>query len=99
MDELAQLRMRQPRRAAADRQHKLDSRVGERLAERALPDHAGRSEDDHFHGAGESIPPRPNSRPRRLEPVSTSTPPGNATLERGCQIVGRVPPSITYSLP
>ncbi len=53
-------------RAATDRQNSVDIRVIQELAKRALPYHAARAEQDHFHVVSWVIA-RVLSRPDKLD--------------------------------
>lgn len=50
VDDFPQLGMADAKRAADHHQHTRDGRVEETGAQYALSDHAGRAEDDDFHG-------------------------------------------------
>jgi hypothetical protein len=50
VDHLAQLRVLLAGRSAPDREHALHMRIEQALAQHALPDHPGGSEEKYFHG-------------------------------------------------
>ena len=49
MHDLAQLRVFDARRRAPERHDSIDIRIEQAFAQDALPDHAGRAEQQHFH--------------------------------------------------
>jgi hypothetical protein len=49
MRDLTQLGIALPGRTAADHEHGLDIGIEQAFAQRALPDHAGRTEQNDFH--------------------------------------------------
>src|ERR1700681_4671520 len=61
-DEITQLRMRDARGLAADREHGLDLRIQEALAQDALPHHTRRAKENNLHARTR---PSQSSRPHK----------------------------------